>query len=59
LLPLDAAQPTPPPIRWDIYKLARKQTSIGEVEASDECEAIEIAAKQFRLPASNLMALRR
>jgi hypothetical protein len=29
-------QPTPPPIRSDIYKLAPKQTWIGEVEASDE-----------------------
>jgi hypothetical protein len=41
------------------YKLAPKQTWIGEVEASDEREAIEIAAKEFRVPASNLMALRR
>jgi hypothetical protein len=52
-------QPTPPPIRWDIYKLAPEQTRIGEIEASDEREAIEVAAKEFRLPASNLMALRR
>jgi len=41
--------PTTPPIRWDIYKLAPKQTWIGEVEASDEREMIEIAA---RLPLS-------
>ena len=59
MLLLDAKQPTPPPIRWDIYKLAPEQTRVGEVEASDEREAIEIAAKRFRLPASNLMALRR
>jgi len=48
--------PTTPPIRWDIYKLAPKQTWIGEVEASDERQPIEIAA---RLPLSNLMAVRR
>jgi len=44
------------PTTLDIYKLAPKQTWIGEVEASDEREAIEIAA---RLPLSNLMTLRR
>ena len=52
-------QPTPPSIRWDIYTLAPKQTWTGEVEASDEREAIDIAANEFRLPASNLMAVRR
>lgn len=50
MLTLDVKQPTPPPIRWDMHP---------EVEASDELEAIEIAAKQFILPASNLKALRR
>jgi hypothetical protein len=35
-----AKQPTPPPIRWDIYRLALEQTWIGEVCASDKREAI-------------------
>jgi len=55
-LPGMTRHPTTPPIRWDIYKLAPKQTWIGEVEASDERQPIEIAA---RLPLSNLMAVRR
>jgi hypothetical protein len=40
-------QPTSPPIRWDIYELALEQTWIGEVRASDERGAIEIAAEEF------------
>jgi hypothetical protein len=53
------SQHKPPEIRWDIYKLAPEQTWVGETEASDELEAIEIAVEQFRLPAANLMAVRR
>jgi len=40
-------QPTPPASRWDIYKLAAKQTLIGEIDASDERGAIEIAGKRI------------
>jgi hypothetical protein len=32
---------------WTIYKLAAKQTRIGEVEAASEAEAIEKAVAEF------------
>jgi len=54
-----AKKPEPPPSRWTIYKLAAKQTWVGEVEAADEREAIEKAAKEFRQPAAKLMAVPR
>jgi hypothetical protein len=54
-----AKKPEPPkPIGWSIYKIAPKRTWVGEVEASDEREAIEKAATEFRyhvaLPAEKL-----
>jgi len=55
-----ARKPTPPQLTtWTIYKVAAKQTRLGEVEAADERAAIEKAAKEFRVPASKLMAVRR
>jgi hypothetical protein len=44
-------KPQQPPITWTIYKIAAKQTSIGEVEAA-------AAAKEFRLDARRLIAVR-
>jgi len=45
--PILARMPREPePIRWTIFKLASKQAWVGEVEASDEREAIEKAAKE-------------
>jgi hypothetical protein len=41
---------------WAIYKLAAKQTWIGEVEAATE--AVENAAKEFKQYAAKLMAAR-
>ena len=48
-----------PSIHWDIYVLAPEQTRIGELEADDELEAIEKAAKEFNQTPANLMAVRR
>jgi hypothetical protein len=42
---------------WSIYKLARQQTWIGEVDAATEAEAK--AAAQFKHYAPKLMAVRR
>jgi hypothetical protein len=40
---------SPKPIRWNVYKLAAKQTLVGEFEATDDREAIdEKAATEFR-----------
>lgn len=41
------------------YKLAAKQTWIGEVEAVTEAEAIDKAAAEFSQYAAKLMAIRR
>jgi hypothetical protein len=55
-----AKKPEPPtPARWTIYKLAAKQTWLGEVEAPDEAAAIEKAAAEYKVPAARLMATRR
>jgi hypothetical protein len=55
-----ARKPEPPqPATWTIYKLAAKRVWVGEVEAADEREAIEKAAREFRQHASKLMAVRR
>ena len=44
-----AKKPEPSqPIAWTVYKLAAKQTRLGEVEAADERGAVEKAAKEFR-----------
>jgi hypothetical protein len=42
-----------------ISKVAAKQTWLGEVEAVDEREAIEKAAKEFKQHATKLIAVRR
>jgi hypothetical protein len=47
------------PIVWEIYKAAAKARWIGEVEATDEAEAIEKAPERFNQPATKLMAVRR
>jgi hypothetical protein len=55
-----AKKPEPAqPVRWSIYKIAAKQTWVGEVEAVDEREAIQKAAEQLKLPATKLHAVRR
>jgi hypothetical protein len=55
-----AKKPEPPQaVRWSIYKIAAKQTWVGEVEAVDESEAIQKAAVELKLPATKLHAVRR
>jgi hypothetical protein len=45
-----AKKPEPPqPIRWDIYRATAKLPSVGTVEAASEAEAIEKAAKEFKV----------
>jgi hypothetical protein len=52
-------QPPQPKKRWHVYKLAAKRQWVGEIEAVDEREAIEIAAKEFKQHAKKLMAVER
>ncbi len=51
--------PQPTKTKWHVYKLAVKRQWVGEIEAVDEREAIEIAAKEFKQPAKKLMAVQR
>ena len=46
----------PQPTHWTIYYAGAKARYLGEVEATDEREAIEKAAKEFKQPATKLMA---
>jgi hypothetical protein len=60
--PQPPSQPTktrPTKTKWHVYKLAAKRQWVGEIEAVDEREAIEIAAKEFKQPAKKLMAVPR
>ena len=51
--------PQPAKAKWHVYKLAAKRQWVGEIEAVDEREAIEVAAKEFKQPETKLMAVRR
>jgi hypothetical protein len=44
---------------WDVYKLASKAVLIGTVEAADADAAREAAAKEFKVDARRLIAVRR
>jgi hypothetical protein len=53
-------KPQQPPQRtkWHLYyKFAARREWVGEIEAVDEREAIEIAAKEFKQPAKKLIAV--
>ena len=47
--------------KWHVYLQARaaKLEWVGEIAAVDERAAIQIAAKEFKQPAKQLMAVRR
>jgi hypothetical protein len=42
---------------WIIYRAAGKVEWVGQVEANDQREAIEKAAKLYRVPTANLIAV--
>jgi len=56
-------EPQQPPKRtkWHVYLQARaaKLEWVGEIEAVDERDAIEIAAKEFKVDAWRLIAVQR
>jgi len=55
-------KPQQPPKRtkWHVYyKFAARREWVGEIEAADEREAIQIAAKEFKQPANKLVAVQR
>jgi len=47
------------PLSWNIYRAAKKAVWVGMVEAADADKAIEKAAKQYKVPAYNLIVVRR
>jgi len=54
-------EPTPKPIRWNIYRATSNPPVcmlMGTVEATDADEAIEKGAEQFKQPAMKLIAVR-
>jgi hypothetical protein len=53
----DKLQPTP--LSWDIYRAAAKGKWIGTAEATDERDAVEKAAIEFKTDAWRLIAVRR
>jgi hypothetical protein len=53
------SQPEPPQTTWTIYKFASRLQWVGTVQATDKREAIEKAAKEFRVDPTKLMAERR
>jgi hypothetical protein len=46
-------------ILWDIYPAIEHAIRLGEVEATDEANAIEKAAEKFEQPVTKLIAARR
>jgi len=58
ILPAWQRNPNRSPLLWDIYKAASKAKLIGTVEAADADEAIEKAAKEYKVIASKLIAVR-
>ena len=52
------SQPEPPQTTWTIYKFGASLKWVGTVQATDKREAIEKAAKEFRLDPAKLMAER-
>jgi hypothetical protein len=49
----------PPPSSFDVFKIAKKAVWLATVEATNEHDAIERAAKERNVPAARLIATRR
>jgi hypothetical protein len=47
------------PIWWDVYPALPKAIRLGKIEAADEREAMEKAAKKFGQPPAMLIMIRR
>jgi hypothetical protein len=60
ILAIMARKPEPPPLStWDVFKIAKKSTSLGSVEAPDKNAAIEKAAQEFKTEVWRLYAVQR
>ncbi|HKD24929.1 MAG TPA: hypothetical protein VKC66_03300 [Xanthobacteraceae bacterium] len=61
-MPKRPSPPTPqpaPPSTWIIHRAAHRLIWMGDIEATDESDALKKGAEQFRVPATKLMAERR
>jgi len=52
-------EPRSPPIWWDVYPALPKAIRLGEIEAANEREAIEKAAKKFQQAPAILIVMPR
>jgi len=50
---------TPPQSTWTIHRAANRLILMGEVEATDESDALKKGAEHFHVPATKLIATRR
>jgi len=50
---------SPAPVRWEIFKIAKKSVWVGSVEAHDAATAVQKAAEEFKIDARRLYARRR
>jgi hypothetical protein len=54
-----ARKPQRQHVSWAIFRAAKKAVWVGEVEATDERDAIEKAAVEFKQRAAKLIAVKR
>jgi hypothetical protein len=52
-------QPPSQPATWTIYRAAKKAVRLGDVEATDEADAITKAVGQFKQDPAKLIAVPR
>jgi len=55
-----AKKPEPPTaVTWDVYRAAHKPKIVGSVQAADADEAVQKAAREFKVDAWRLIAVHR
>jgi hypothetical protein len=54
-----AKEPRSPPVCWDVYPAFPNSIRLGEIEAADQREALERAAKKFEQTPAMLIVMQR
>jgi hypothetical protein len=52
-------EPSPKPMSWNVYKIAKKAVWLGTVVAPDKSAAVEKAAQEFKTEVWRLYAVSR